>query len=77
MNRSNQILAGFASLLLAGAVFALPLMLLDDPPIRWMFGGMAVFGLAALYNFAPVTMGDFFRQGRETYHEVRGHEEES
>lgn len=70
MNRQNQIIAGIVSALFAGACIVV-LLLVPDVPQKWALAGFGIFGITAVYNFAPVTMGDFFGEARETADAVR------
>lgn len=70
MKRSNQILAGIVASIFALACLAV-LYMVPDAPTTWVLAGFAGFALIGLYNFAPVTMGDFFGEARETVSDVR------
>lgn len=70
MKRKNQILAGWVALALALVCVAL-LVFVPRLNELWVSIGGAFFAVAALYNFAPVTMSDFFEQAGRTAEEIR------
>lgn len=70
MKRKNQILAGWVALVLALICVAL-LVFVPRLNELWVSVGGAFFAVASLYNFAPVTMRDFFKDAGETAGDLR------